>query len=161
MAKPTRLEIRVGGRVVYSQDVFDYKLRMDNAELTLTASHAALPSLPPMPDNPLLPPAPTPDAPDGDDEPTPPVEPLIEQVHTGDRASRKQRRAAAAEVTSEVTVHPPGTVVDGVVDDVPETGSDEPMHVLDDSCPCNPETTNDDGQLVRHHGDLPEQPSGE
>ncbi len=155
MATPTRLEIRAGGRVVYSQDVFDYKLRMDNSELTLTASHSALAmdsitSLK-FTDNPAFPPTPTPGAPDGDDEPTAPDEPVIEQVHTGERAaSRKERRAAASEVTSEVTVHPPGTVVDDVPSSVMVSG----LHGQLSSRTCS--------QLVRHHNDLPEtEPSGE
>jgi hypothetical protein len=53
----------------------------------------------------------------------------------------------------EVTVIEPGQPVEGVIDDVPETGSDDRQHLMADECWCNPMTSKllQGGGRVRQH----------
>lgn len=115
--KPTRLEIRANGQIIYLNDVAEYRLAFDGSDLELTASHTLKPvadsGVPGLTGTPLVPPPLTPGAPDGDDEGTaPPVE-VIERVHTGDRKSKKseadkleERRAAVTEAVADGVLSP-------------------------------------------------------
>lgn len=110
--KQTRIDIRIGGRLVYSQDVDEYTLEHSKSGVQLVGTIGG-PNLLTLPDNPLLPPTGTPvelpegfvpipdesTAPDAHLNEQPESVPVIETVHTGARdvaAEEEQRKADRA-----------------------------------------------------------------
>ncbi|QBP29782.1 hypothetical protein SEA_TYPHA_127 [Mycobacterium phage Typha] len=100
--KTQRVDVRINGRIVYSQDVTEYSLTNDATNgLTLTAAPVELTKVDTVP-NPLLAPTGTPIpegfqtleeavAPDADLTEKEPAVPVIEAVHDG-RRDRKARK---------------------------------------------------------------------
>lgn len=100
-SKQHRIDVRIDGKTVFSQDVDKYRLKFADGQLSLTTGAAGDTPVLVMPDNPLIPPPPSPGAPDGEDEDTGDSNgPQISQaVHDGTRD--KAAEAAAAEARRE------------------------------------------------------------